>query len=99
MFKVIAKQNYNDKMPELIEGIIDKEIQYNANGSAAIIEGDIYIINDADRAKQIEESGLAVVMEVIEKKEETKEDNVKKIEEVKEEKKKTKVRTRKKIEK
>ena len=99
MFKVIAKQNYNDKMPELIEGIIDKEIQYNANGSAAISEGDIYIINDADRAKQIEESGLAVVMEVIEKKEETKEDNVKKIEEVKEEKKKTKVRTRKKIEK
>lgn len=99
MFKVIAKQNYNDKMPELIEEIIDKEIQYNANGSAAISEGDIYIINDADRAKQIEESGLAVVMEVIEKKEETKEDNVKKIEEVKEEKKKTKVRTRKKIEK
>lgn len=99
MFKVIAKQNYNDKMPELIEEIIDKEIQYNANGSAAISEGDIYIINDADRAKQIEESGLAVVMEVIEKKEETKEDNVKKIEEVKGEKKKTKVRTRKKIEK
>lgn len=101
MFKVIAKQNYNDKMPELIEGIIDKEIQYNANGSAAISEGDIYIINDADRAKQIEESGLAVVMEIIEKKEETKEkvDNIKEIEEVKEEKKKTKGRTRKKIEK
>ena len=101
MFKVIAKQNYNDKMPELIEGIIDKEIQYNANGSAAISEGDIYIINDADRAKQIEESGLAVVMEIIEKKEETKEkvENIKEIEEVKEEKKKTKGRTRKKIEK
>lgn len=101
MFKVIAKQNYNDKMPELIEEIMDKEIQYNANGSAAISEGDIYIINDADRAKQIEESGLAVVMEIIEKKEETKEkvDKVKEIEEIKEEKKKTKGRTRKKIEK
>lgn len=105
MFKVIAKQNYNDKMPELIEEIIDKEIQYNADGSASISEGDIYIINDADRAKQIEKSGLAVVMEIIEKKEETKEEtkekvhNINEIEEVKEEKKKTKGRTRKKIEK
>lgn len=80
MFKVIAKQNYNDKMPELIEEIIGKEIQYNANGSAAISEGDIYIINDANRAKQIEESGLAVVMEIIEKKEKTKGRTRKKIE-------------------
>ena len=66
MYKIIAKQNYKDKRPELIEEYQnkDKEIEYNADGSLAIKEGDIYIVNDVDRAKQIEESGLATVIEI-----------------------------------
>lgn len=69
MYKVIAKQNYKDSRPELIEEYKDKEIEYNADGSITIKEGEIYIINDVDRAKQIEESGLATVIEI--KQEET----------------------------
>ena len=70
MYKIIAKQNYKDKRPELIEEYKDKEIEYNADGSAAIKEGDIYIVNDTNRAEQIKESGLATVIEI--KQEETK---------------------------
>ena len=71
MYKIIAKQNYKDKRPELIKEYQnkDKEIEYNADGSLTIKEGDIYIVNDVDRAKQIEESGLATVIEI--KQEET----------------------------
>lgn len=74
MYKIIAKQNYKDTRPELIEEYQnkDKEIEYNSDGSLAIKEGDIYIVNDVDRAKQIEESGLATVIEVRQEKEETK---------------------------
>lgn len=66
MYKIIAKQNYKDTRPELIEEYQnkDKEIEYNTDGSLAIKEGDIYIVNDVDRAKQIEESGLATVIEI-----------------------------------
>lgn len=73
MYKIIAKQNYKDKRPEFIEEYQnkDKEIEYNADGSLAIKEGDIYIVTDADRAKQIKESGLATVIEVRQEKEET----------------------------
>ena len=73
MYKIIAKQNYKDKRPEFIEEYQnkDKEIEYNTDGSIAIKEGEIYIVNDVDRAKQIEESGLATVIEVREEKEET----------------------------
>lgn len=76
MYKIIAKQNYKDTRPELIEKYQnkDKEIEYNSDGSLAIKEGDIYIVNDAERAKQIEESGLATVIEVRQEKEETKKD-------------------------
>ena len=76
MYKIIAKQNYKDKRPELVEEYQnkDKEIEYNTDGSLAIKEGDIYIINNVDRAKQIEESGLATVIEVRQEKEETKKD-------------------------
>lgn len=76
MYKIIAKQNYKDTRPELIEEYQnkDKEIEYNLDGSLAIKEGDIYIVNDAERAKQIEESGLATVIEVRQEKEETKKD-------------------------
>ena len=75
MFKVIAKQDYKDKRAELIEEYKDKEINYDELGSALIKEGDIYIISNPERAKQIEESGLAVVIEMKEesKKERTKE--------------------------
>ena len=92
MYKIIAKQNYKDKRPELIEEYQnkDKEIEYNLDGSLAIKEGDIYIVNDAERAKQIEESGLATVIEVRQEKEETKKDTT--------EVKKTTRRTRKKKE-
>ena len=66
MYKIIAKQNYKDTRPELIEEYQnkDKEIEYNLDGSLAIKEGDIYIVNDAERAKQIEESGLAEVKKI-----------------------------------
>lgn len=75
MFKVIAKQDYKDKRAELIEEYKDKEINYDELGNALIKEGDIYIISNLERAKQIEESGLAVVIEMKEesKKERTKE--------------------------
>ena len=75
MFKVIAKQDYKDKRAELIEEYKDKEIKYDELGNALVEEGDIYIISNPERAKQIEESGLAVVIELKEereKKEETK---------------------------
>lgn len=74
MYKIIAKQNYKDKRPELIEEYEnkDKEMEYNLDGSIAIKEGDIYIVNDIDRAEQIKESGLATVIEI--KQEETKKD-------------------------
>lgn len=90
MYKIIAKQNYKDKRPELIEEYQNKEIKYNQDGSVSVEEGDIYIVNDTDRAKQIEESGLATVIEVRQEKEETKKDTT--------EVKKTTRRTRKKKE-
>lgn len=92
MYKIIAKQSYKDKRPELIEEYQneDKEIKYNSDGSAAVKEGDIYIVNDVDRAEQIKESGLATVIEVRQEKEETKKDTT--------EVKKTTRRTRKKKE-
>lgn len=92
MYKIIAKQSYKDKRPELIEEYEneDKEIKYNSDGSAAVKEGDIYIVNDVDRAEQIKESGLATVIEVRQEKEETKKDTT--------EVKKTTRRTRKKKE-
>ena len=92
MYKIIAKQNYKDTRPELIEEYQnkDKEIEYNSDGSIAIKEGDIYIVNDIDRAKQIKESGLATVIEVRQEKEKTKKDTT--------EVKKTTRRTRKKKE-
>lgn len=90
MYKIIAKQNYKDKRPELIEEYQNKEIKYNQDGSVSVEEGDIYIVNDTDRAKQIEESGLATVIEVRQEKEKTKKDTT--------EVKKTTRRTRKKKE-
>ena len=64
MYKVIAKQDYKDKRPEFIEKYENKEIEYNKEGNAAIKKDDVYIINNIDRAKQIEESGLATVIEI-----------------------------------
>lgn len=65
MFKVIAKQNYTDKRPELIEEYNEgEEVKYNNEGNAIIKKNDIYLINNSERAKEIQESGLAEVKEI-----------------------------------
>ena len=70
MYKVIAKQDYTDKRPELIENYCDgKKIEFNDEGNAKIKKDDIYYVKDATRAIQIKESGLAEVEEIKEKKE------------------------------
>ena len=67
MYKVIAKQDYTDKRPELIENYCDgKKIEFNDEGNAKIKKNDIYYVNDNTRAMQIKESGLAEVEEKIE---------------------------------
>ena len=67
MYKVIAKQDYTDKRPELIENYCNgKKIEFNDEGNAKIKKNDIYYISDNTRAKQIKESGLAEVEEEIE---------------------------------
>ncbi len=75
MFEIIAKTNYKDTKPELIEEYKDKEIKYNTDGSAAIEQGDVYIINNITRAEEIEQSGLATVTEIKQETEEAKEQN------------------------
>ena len=65
MFKVTAKQNYIDKRPELIEEYNrGEEVKYNNEGNAIIKKNDIYLINNSERAKEIQESGLAEVKEI-----------------------------------
>lgn len=64
MFEIKANQDYKDTRPEFIEEYKDKEIKYNSDGSAAIKQGDIYIINNKTRAEEIEQSGLATVSEI-----------------------------------
>ena len=67
MYKIIAKQDYTDKRPELIENYCNgKEIEFNEQGNAKIKKNDIYYVNDNTRAMQIKESGLAEVEEEIE---------------------------------
>lgn len=68
MYKVIAKQDYIDKKPELIESYNNgMEIKYNQSGNAEIKKNDFYIINDTERAEQIKQSGLAEVEEIKQK--------------------------------
>ena len=95
MFKVIAKQNYTDKRPELIEEYNEgEEDKYNNEGNAIIKQNDVYLINDIARAKEIKNSGLAEVEEI---KEETKSKEPEKLETTNsKEVKKTVKRTRKK---
>ena len=65
MFKVIAKQDYIDKRPELIEKYNEgKELKYNNEGNAIINKDDIYFVNDVTRANEIKESGLSIVKEI-----------------------------------
>ena len=78
MYKIIAKQNYKDTRAELIEKYINKEIKYNELGDAIIEGGDMYVISSPERAKQIEKSGLAVVIELKEKSEKEKTKELKK---------------------
>ncbi len=73
MFEITAKTNYKDTRPEFIEEYRDKEIKYNSDGSAAIKQGDIYIINNKTRAEEIKQSGLATVAETKVETEEVKE--------------------------
>lgn len=94
MYKVIAKQNYKDTRPELIEEYMDKEMKYNELGDAVIEKGDIYIVNDTDRAKQIEDSGLAAVIKIRQENKEVK--NEVTIKDNKKEEKKTTKRTKRK---
>lgn len=88
MYKVIAKQDYTDKRPELIEEYNGCKVNYNNEGNANIKAKDIYLINDGQRAKEIKESGLAEVVEI-------EQDETKKEEET-ESKKRTTRRTKKK---
>lgn len=67
-YKVTAKEDYEDKRPELIQD--NKNIKYNEYGNAEIKKGNTYIITDKYRAEEIKESGLADVIEI--KKEEKK---------------------------
>lgn len=70
MYKIIAKQDYTDKRPELIFNYLDnKEPEYNEDGNAKIKKNDIYYVKDTTRAMQIKESGLAEIEEIYEKKE------------------------------
>ena len=70
MYKIIAKQDYTDKRPELIKNYCnEKEIEFNEQGNAKIKKNDIYYVNDSARAMQIKKSGLAEVEEINEKKE------------------------------
>ena len=78
MYKIIAKKNYKYTRSELIEKYINKEIKYNELGDAIIEEGDMYVISSPERAKQIEKSGLAVVIELKEKSEKEKTKELKK---------------------
>lgn len=78
MYKVIAKQDYIDKRPELIEEYNEgKEVKYNGEGNAIIKKDDIYLINDFIRAKKIQESGLAEVKKIKEEAIETAKKEVK----------------------
>ena len=65
MYKVIAKQNYTDKRPELIEDYNNgQEINYNIEGNATIKKNDVYVINNGKRAKEIKASGFAEVEKI-----------------------------------
>ena len=65
MFKIIAKQNYTDTKPEFItEGIKEQ----NEKG-AQFKKGDIYYINNKERASIIKVSNLAEVEEIKEESE------------------------------
>lgn len=66
MYKIIAKQNYIDKRPELIKEYNEGKgnVKYNYEGNADIRANDNYLINDKKRAEEIKASGLAEVIEV-----------------------------------
>ena len=65
MYKIIAKQDYKDTRPELIEEYNEgATIKYNDIGNAEIKTNDRYLINDSARANEIKESGLATVEEI-----------------------------------
>lgn len=60
-YKIVAKTDYTDKRPELIE---ESNFEYDDLGNACIRKGDIYHIHDEDRAKIISDSGLAEVIKM-----------------------------------
>ena len=60
-YKVEALQDYTDKRPELI---LDYDVNFNIVGEAEIKDGDVYYLADDVRAKEIEGSGFAKVLEL-----------------------------------
>ena len=66
MYKIIAKQDYVDKRPELIQEYNEGNgtVEYNYEGNANIKANDTYLINDDIRADEIKKSGLAEVTEI-----------------------------------
>lgn len=65
MYKIIAKKDYTDTRPELIEKYNEgATIKYNDIGNAEIKMNDVYLVNDSARANAIKESGLATVEEI-----------------------------------
>lgn len=60
-FMIKAKTNYTDKRPELVEG---ENLNYDNLGNIYFKKGDVYYIHDENRAKVIEESGLAIVQKI-----------------------------------
>ena len=62
-YKVEALQDYTDKRPELI--IYDNDyFELNDLGNANVRKGNIYYLDNDDRAKEIKDSGLAKVTKI-----------------------------------
>ena len=60
-YKIEALQDYTDKRPELI--IFEKEkMKFDNLGNAMVKKGNVYYLDDDERAEEIEKSGLANVV-------------------------------------
>ena len=75
MFKIIAKTNYRDTKPELIEEYEsnNKKAEFNEDGSLSVKKDNTYIIQNVERAEEIRKSGLATVIEIKTEEDKTKE--------------------------
>lgn len=75
MFKIIAKTNYRDTKPELIEEYEsnNEKAEFNEDGSLSVKKDNTYIIQNVERAEEIRKSGLATVIEIKTEEDKTKE--------------------------